>query len=107
MFTYYSDESSHLSLELSCKTCKATSGGRNLILCFDGTSNQFGKNVFVTSQASRRSLANFKAISCRIPMSSNCITVSSKTTSSVLTTIAVSVPTLRPHGAHTHIGNRL
>jgi hypothetical protein len=28
-----------------CKHCKAKKDGRNLILSFDGTSNQFGENV--------------------------------------------------------------
>jgi len=29
----------------SCTLCNATETGRNLILSFDGTSNQYGKNV--------------------------------------------------------------
>ena len=42
-----------VNVSTACQHCNALLQGRNLVLSFDGTSNQFGKNVFFLAALSR------------------------------------------------------
>lgn len=57
-------------------SCKCSEGGRNLVVCIDGTSNQFGINVRASDIAHATPFALFEmsnpALTHRTPMSSSC-----------------------------------
>jgi hypothetical protein len=75
----------------SCKHCNAKKDGRNLILCFDGTSNQFGENVAhlpVNFWVHSLNLCRY-----RIRTLSSSMTVLSRIKTNLHTTIAASART--------------